>query len=916
MIWVRRAIAVLAGLLLLPVLFALLALQGAYWTLLSPGFHASELRKAGVYEFALGDLLTTALDEAREIETGPLTVSIDGQDRTLLDGNPLAALGLSSEDIAESVRRAAPPDWVRGVVEEWLDQVGGYMTGERDDFEVGIRLDEQARALIEELKLLLRKADAGGLLFEALVEPEMERAAASVPFGLDVSAERLTESARRIVGPDWIQEQVDAALDEAAPYLVGERDEFEIRVDLAGRAEAALEEVKALLREADAYEVLFEQLVEPEMERAAASVPFDLDVSAERLTESARRVVGPDWIQDQVEAALDEAAPYLVGERDEFEIRVDLDGRVEMALEEVKLLMREAEAGSALFKALVEPEMERAAASVPFDLDVSTERLTESARRVVGPDWMQEQTDAALDEVAPYLVGERDTFEIRVDFGGRTEMALKEVKLLLREADAYVVLYENVIEPQVAEALGETVALGFGIEVTDDEVFGALRRVAPPGWVQEQAEKVLDEAGLYLAGRAERFAVEISLEDNKLEAAAALGEIVGRRFDEAFAALPRCTGAQSPLRLASLELPKCIPEGTQEATISAMRANVLWGIQLTTLGPVPDRIPFTDGHLRAVMEAAGATGQAVSIENLRAILRDGWAYTQDDLRRDLALSRDVDGVDPVALLDDGRTVLRDGWTYTQDDLRRDLALSRDFDGVDPVALLDDGRTVLKDGWSYTQDDLRRDLGREADAVGVDTAGLLDDVRVSLRDGWSYTETDLREWVVDAGGAQALDDLDRARGLIGTGRGYLPLGWGLAALLAVAVGFLGGRGWAGRAAWGSGALLAAAGIVFVAFGPAYHLAGKSGAVLRAAQVESLEEARGRTLAEIERDVADFPRTARLAALKGFDVAESGVDAFVSRVASTARNLAIAALVALAAVGVQARRRALLRRLSEL
>ena len=660
MIWLRRAIAVPVGMLLLPALTALLMFQGVHSTLLSPDFHASELRRAGVYEFALDDLLTVALDEAREIETGPVTASIGGQDRELLKENPLIASGLSSEDIAASVRRVAPPDWLRGIAEQWIDQLGRYLTGERDDFDVAIGLDEQAMILIEEVKLLLRKADAGGLLFEALVEPEMERAAvAYVPFGLDVSAERLTESARRVADPDWVQDEVDAVLDEVAPYLVGDRDTFEIHVDLAGRAEVGLEEVKALLREADAYEVL----------------------------------------------------------------------------------------------------------------------------------------------------------------------------------------YTNVVEPRVEEALGGAVALGFGIEVTDGEVTAALRRVAPPEWVQQQAERVLDGATFYLTGREESFAVAVSIEGNKREAAAVIEEAVGRRFDEALAALPKCTGTHVSQVLTSLELPACIPEGTPDAVVSAARSSVVGGVQLLLLTPIPDSVTFTDRHLRAAVEEVGAAEEAELIDSVREVLRDGWVYTQDDLRRDLAGLR----------------------------------------------------------------------GEGQGEAGVDPATLLDDVRMALRDGWTYNESDFREWVLDAGGVQALDGVDMARGLIEQGRGYLRFGWVLLALLLIAVGFLGGRDWAGRAAWGSGALLAAAGLVFLLFGPGYHLFGKSGTVLRAAQIESLEEARARTLTEIDRDVADFPRTASLVALKGFDVAESMADAFVSRVASTARNLAIAALVVMAAAVHRPDVRPLLRKL---
>ncbi len=41
--------------------------------------------------------------------------------------------------------------------------------------------------------------------------------------------------------------QVESAVDEAGPYIVGKRDSFEINVQLADRAEIALTEAKDLL---------------------------------------------------------------------------------------------------------------------------------------------------------------------------------------------------------------------------------------------------------------------------------------------------------------------------------------------------------------------------------------------------------------------------------------------------------------------------------------------------------------------------------------------------------------------------------------------------------------------------------------------------------------------------------------------
>ena len=138
--------------------------------------------------------------------------------------------------------------------------------------------------------------------------------------------------------------------------------------------------------------------------------------------------------------------------------------------------------------------------------------------------------EAAIDEVEPYFVGDRDTFEINVQLGDRAEVALDEVKKLLGESNVYDLLYGQVVEPALTDKLGESVELPLGVTLSNDEVLSALRRVAPPDWVQEQAERVIDDAGPYLTGKADRFATEVSLVDNKRLAEDVLAELVATKM--------------------------------------------------------------------------------------------------------------------------------------------------------------------------------------------------------------------------------------------------------------------------------------------------------------------------------------------------------------------------------------------------
>ena len=58
--------------------------------------------------------------------------------------------------------------------------------------------------------------------------------------------------------------------------------------------------------------------------------------------------------------------------------------------------------------------------------------------------------------------------------------------------------------------------------IAGDEVMGALRQAAPPSWVQEHAENLIDHVGPYMVGTSDDFSIEIDLSRNKQQAAAAL----------------------------------------------------------------------------------------------------------------------------------------------------------------------------------------------------------------------------------------------------------------------------------------------------------------------------------------------------------------------------------------------------------
>ena len=563
-------------------------------------------------------------------------------------------------------------------------------------------------------------------------------------------------------------------------------------------------------------------------------------LTTEDIVASVNRAVPPEWVEALVAESFDQFGRYLAGERDTFVLSPRAGEQAAIVVDEFKSLMRKADAYNLLYDEFVIPTAKDAQAlELPLGIDVPVGRLVEGARRVAPAEWVQEQVEGVLDEVTPYIRGERDTFEIRVPLADRVDVALEETKAILREADAYEILYVEVVEPELEGSLGTAVDLPFGVTVSEEEVLSALREVAPPAWVQEQAESVIDDAAPYITGRSDSFSTEISLVDNKRQAQRVLVELVDRKLTEVIQGIEVCTASELRAlvsRGVPTGLPSCVPPNIGIEDIKdRFSLDSLEGVEDFVLGSVPDTVVFTDRQIRSALSQAGAANNLDRLDQIRELLRNGCSYTNEDLRWDLTGDKG-----------DRRVICG---------FERSAAYSGSA-GERVLDWLDDVRGFLSEGWTYTDADFEEDLSPE-DFSTVDDGRNLFALAQSFK------------FVI-----------------------YLPV-----LLSLVSIGFLGGRGWTGRVAYGAGCLLISAGIVFVIWGPGYESFAKSGPIYESLGFADLDTQRQDLMNDIENDDShDFPKTARLAANKLFDVAESVVDRFAAGIASSSLNLAIIGLVA--------------------
>ena len=336
MIWLRRAGAVALGVPLTVVLLVALMLLSLRGTFLNADFYTDQLEKADVYRFVMEDVLTSVLDDVREREPGEL-----GAD---LRENPVAESGVSTARIVDAVHRALSPEDLEALVAPAVREFAGYVTGESDAFEIDLRIGETIRGVVAELQVLMREAGVYDRLIERELEPRIREAAGDTLasdadssgwmqrlFGSDEEAGgRLAEVIIGVVTPEWFGAQVEHVLDELTGYLTGESDSFEIRIRLSdAQVATAVEDLKSILREADASELVYADVLDPAVDEGldeAVQLPYGVEISRDEVKDVLREAAPRAWVQQQADLLIEDVSAYVTGRSEGFSTGISLVG--------------------------------------------------------------------------------------------------------------------------------------------------------------------------------------------------------------------------------------------------------------------------------------------------------------------------------------------------------------------------------------------------------------------------------------------------------------------------------------------------------------------------------------------------------------------------------------------------------------
>ena len=449
------------------------------------------------------------------------------------------------------------------------------------------------------------------------------------------------------------------------------------------------------LKKADIYRFVMVDLLESAIDDTRTLNPQDYGLrlrantieasglSTQELSDSINGAVSPQDLERTVYPIALGIGEYITWQKDEADLSTDIGKHIKAAVVELRTLMRESGAYGRLLDREVEPRVREltgnamAAIAQPQGWSVflfkgspeTDDRMADAVMLAFTPYWLAGEAEEALDVLPGYFVGDSEVFEFNVrPDDGDVDTSLAEIKALILETDSFDLLYTGVVERPVTDSLTEPVELPFGAELSADDVLSAMRQAAPPSWVREQAERVVDGVSAYVVGRLDEFSIQVSLLQNKREAAGVLSELAMAKIGDALADLPPCdteADAVSDLSAPVSSLPDCTIQGISAGDLLTVVEPAIAGTARSLLlSHIPDSVDFTEESLRSDLMSAGGRELLASFDGLRSFYSDGWTYNQDVLRADLSSEPEI-----LSLLDGARSYLSDGYVHTYQEQR-------------------------------------------------------------------------------------------------------------------------------------------------------------------------------------------------------------------------------------------------------
>ena len=129
---------------------------------------------------------------------------------------------------------------------------------------------------------------------------EMEEDDSSdLPIEIANFKDEIVSAARDILPPEWLQEQVEAAIDTFIPYIIGDKDHFTILIQVYERVDPTADAIIEIFSAQETYDYLLDQIITTMVADElgdGVDLPFEVSLSEEEISSAIREDLPTTWI--------------------------------------------------------------------------------------------------------------------------------------------------------------------------------------------------------------------------------------------------------------------------------------------------------------------------------------------------------------------------------------------------------------------------------------------------------------------------------------------------------------------------------------------------------------------------------------------------------------------------------------------
>jgi hypothetical protein len=374
-----------------------------------------------------------------------------------------------------------------------------------------------------------------------------------------------------------------------------------------------------------------------EGDKAQAILTFeDTDAAALAITELIETLVPREYVKEKLEESLTSVIPYAQGEVDEFTIDLEAQERVRTVPGAARKVVADLGLTERIIEDLLLPQFDSFAADFSgqgLGIDFTSEEIETNARLIFEPEWLEGEVFGAIDEITPYFAGDSDSFNVVIHFDDRVEVIGQILKdKLIKQDTLYNLVFAQVVDPLIQQTVAQSTTVGFGIELTEQEVVDTFEVIAPRAWVKQQGEGVIDALIAYMVGSANSLEYTLDLSDRKVTAASELQSLAVAKLRSTLGDIEACStpidllGASQDI--AAQQLPRCIAGGQATIDLAVTSFSPILNSQVSMLveNQVPNEISYTQADLESQIG-----GSFDSVDDIRQQITDGVSFSDQDL---------------------------------------------------------------------------------------------------------------------------------------------------------------------------------------------------------------------------------------------------------------------------------------------